>query len=76
MPQRAALPPCRYDQVADGQGGTFRDEVAVDLIRQHNEEARQLNEAEEAEQEPGAPVAALDKAGPPKRDAARTFAGR
>lgn len=50
---------CRWDQVADGgDGGSFRDEVAVEMIRQHNEEARQLNaEEEEAQAAAGAPAA-------------------
>lgn len=38
------LPSCRWDQVAQGgDGGSFRDEATVQMIRHHNELARQLN---------------------------------
>ncbi len=37
----------RYDKASGAQDGTFRDEVAVEEIREHNDEARRLN-AEEA----------------------------
>ncbi|KAI7835519.1 hypothetical protein COHA_010593 [Chlorella ohadii] len=36
-----------YDKASGAQDGTFRDEVAVEEIREHNDEARRLN-AEEA----------------------------
>ena len=73
QPQPSQPPPaawrptqwCRWDQVADGgDGGSFRDEAAVDMIRRHNEEARQLNAEEEGVQAaarvPAARVAATD----------------
>ncbi|PRW45181.1 hypothetical protein C2E21_6228 [Chlorella sorokiniana] len=63
-----------YDRATGAQDGTFRDEVAVEEIRQHNDEARRLN----AEQAPaGQQAAPADgRAAPAGPNATALLAGR
>lgn len=73
LPPPPALPPLRrYDKASGAQDGTFRDEVAVEKIRQHNDEARRLNAAEEE----GGRKAPADGRAPPADGRTATLAGR